>query len=186
MTDPLPEKMETFRTATSEATSARRRRQTLGTEIGREIAAHVEAAVADAGTTVEPVDRSPADERFQFEARLDRAAMLAALADALPAGFAVAGPNGDGSLTIEWTGTDREPTNRNADVVLKAVIDEGVETDADGLITGVPTREDVLSRIETLGVDRETAVERLDRLVRLDMVDVEDGSIYPDTNFSRR
>jgi hypothetical protein len=186
MTDSLPEKMDTFQTVTSEAAQAKRRQQSLGTEIGRELATHVEAAVADTGTTVEAVDRSPADERFRFEARLDRAAMLATLADALPDGFALAGTNGDGSLTIEWTGSDREPTKRNADVILKAVIDEGVETDADGLITAVPTREDVRSRVETLGVDGEIAVERLDRLVRLDMVDIDDGSVYPDTNFSRR
>lgn len=182
MTD-LSEKMDRFETVREKAGQARRRRDALGAEIGTELADHVEVAIEDAGTSVETAEYSASDERFRFEAHLDRAEMLATLTDRLPAGFVVAGIHDDGTLTIEWTGGGREATKRNRDIILKALIDEGVETDTDGLITSVPAREDVLARADTLGIDRETATERLDRLVRLDMVDIEDGAVYPSTNF---
>lgn len=185
MTEPLLDQMDRFETAASDAADAARERDRLGREIGDRLSAHVEAAVTEAGTNVEAVDRSASDESFRFEARLDRAAMVAALTDALPSGFAVAHVDTDGSLTIEWTGHDRKPGHRDRDAVLKAIIAEAVVSDDDGLIESVPTRARVLDRAEELGVDRETAAERLARLVTLDMVDVDDGRVYPDEHFAR-
>jgi hypothetical protein len=57
--------------------------------------------------------------------------------------------------------------------------------DADGLIESVPTRERVLSRAVELGLDEADATDRLSRLATLDVVDLAEGSVYPDENFSR-
>lgn len=184
MTEPLSDRMERLETVATEAADAARERDALASEIGDELAGHVERAVADAGTNVAAVDRS-GDGRFRFEARLDRAAMVAALTEALPAGFAVSHVNDDGSLTVEWTGSERTPGTRDRDAVLKAIIAEATTADSDGFIESVPSREAVLDRAEELGLPRDAAVDRLDRLVALDMIDVADGDVYPDTNFSR-
>jgi len=184
MTD-TGERMEEFKTAFSEAQKATRERDELAREIGDRLAADVQTAVAAEGTTVEAVDTSGKNDRFRFEARLDRAAMVAALTDQLPAGFAVSHINDDGSLTIEWTGNGRTPTKRDRDAILKAIVAEETVSDDDGLIDSVPTRTRVLDRAEELGVPRDVAQERLERLVTLDMLDIDDGYVYPDTNFSR-
>lgn len=93
--------------------------------------------------------------------------------------------NEDGSLSIEWTGDDRTPSKRQHGAVLKAIIAEATVTDEDGLIESVPERSAVLDRAVELGIDREDAADRLGRLVTLDVVDLADGRVYPDTNFSR-
>lgn len=185
MTEPLAEQMDHFETIASEAADAARERDKLADEIGAQLADHVETAITEQGTNVEAVDQSATSDTFRFEARLDRAAMVAALTETLPAGFAVSHVNTDGSLSIEWTGTGRTPTKRDRDAILKAIIAEETVSDSDGLIESVPTRDDVLDRAEELGVSREIATERLNRLVTLDMLDIDDGYVYPDTNFSR-
>jgi len=184
MTD-TGERMEEFKTAVSEAQKATRERDELAREIGDRLADDIQAAVEAAGMTVEAVDTSAKNDRFRFEARLDRAAMVAALTETLSPGFAVSHVNGDGSLTIEWTGSGRTPSKRDRDAILKAIVAEATVTDDDGLIDSVPTRKHVLGRAEELGVPRDVAEERLERLVTLDMLDIDDGYVYPDTNFSR-
>lgn len=185
MTEPLSEQMDRFETVASEAADTARERDELANRIGAQLADHVETAIEEGGTNVEAVAQSASNGTFRFEARLDRAAMVAALTESLPAGFAVSHVNTDGSLSIEWTGTGRTPTKRDRDAILKAIIAEETVSDSDGLIESVPTRDDVLNRAEKLGVSRDIATERLDRLVTLDMLDIDDGYIYPDTNFSR-
>ena len=177
--------MEEFKAAVSEAQKATRERDKLAREIGNRLADDIQTAVEAEGTTVEPVDNSVKNDRFRFEARLDRAAMVAALTETLAPGFAVSHINDDGSLTIEWTGSGRTPTKRDRDAILKAIVAEATVTDDDGLIDSVPTRTHVLDRAEELGVPRDVATERLERLVTLDMLDIDDGYVYPDTNFSR-
>ena len=49
----------------------------------------------------------------------------------------------------------------------------------------VPSKSAVLDRAVELGIDREAAGDRLGRLAMLDVVDIADGRVYPDTNFSR-
>jgi len=177
--------MEAFKAAVSEAQQATREREELAREIGDRLAADIQTAVEARGTTVEAVDTSAKHDRFRFEARLDRAAMVAALTETLPAGFAVSHVNDDGSLTVEWTGSGRTPTKRDRDAILKAIVAEETVTDDDGLIDSVPSRSRVLDRAEELGVPRAVGTERLERLVTLDMLDIDDGYVYPDTNFSR-
>jgi len=185
MDDSLPERMEQCRSLTDDIDEVTAERDAIATDIGAELAGHVEAAVADHGASVATVARSDRDGRFRFEARLDRAAVVAALTESLPDGFVVSDLNDDGSLSIEWTGSGRIPTGRNHDAVLKAIIAEETVVDEDGFITSVPSRDSVLDRAAEFGVPREKATSRMERLVRLDMIDVDDGHVYPDENFSR-
>lgn len=185
MADPLSDRMDRLETVSEAAAEAAREREDLARSVADDLAGHVETAIESADANVEPAGDGPIQGRFRFEARLDRAALIAVLVDELPDGFAVVGVDGDGTLTVEWTGGDRPPGKRDRDAILKAIVAEETDVDADGLITEVPTRERVLDRAEELGVGRDVAAERLERLVTLDMIDVDDGYASPDENFSR-
>lgn len=181
----LADRMEQYEAAAEAARTAGEDRDDLARDIGDGLAEAVQTAVIEAGATVETVAHSPDGHRFTFEARLDRAALVAALTDELPGGFVVSHVNVDGSLSIEWTGSGRTPGKRERGALLKAIIAEETESDEDGLITSVPTRERVLDRAVELGIDRDDAAERLERLDTLEVVDIADGKVYPETNFSR-
>ncbi|WP_018258703.1 hypothetical protein [Halomicrobium katesii] len=183
--DPLHERMARYEQLAREARERASERDAVGDEVGDRLADAIAEAVDEAGVSVGAVDRSRDGHHYRFTARLDRAALVAALTDALPAGFVVSHVNDDGSLSIEWTGSDRTPSKREHGAVLKAIVAEATETDADGLIESVPSRTAVLDRAEQLGIDREDAADRLSRLATLDVVDIADGRVYPDTNFSR-
>ncbi|WP_227739065.1 hypothetical protein [Halorientalis pallida] len=58
-------------------------------------------------------------------------------------------------------------------------------TDGDGLVESVPSRERVLSRAVDLGVPEDAAADRLARLAELDVIDLADDKVYPDTDFSK-
>jgi hypothetical protein len=183
--DSLPDQMERYESVALEAAEAVQERDELAHEVGRRLADHVEGAVAEAGTNVETVAHAADGHQFRLEARLDRAALVAALTDALPGGFVVSHLNDDGSLSIEWTGGGRTPGKRERGAILKAIVAEETESDSDGLIRSVPTVELVLDRADELGIDRDEAEKRLERLATLDVVDLADGEVYPDENFSR-
>jgi hypothetical protein len=182
---PLHERMAAYEAAASEAAKAARKRDETASEIGRRLSASVADAVERAGANVEVAGRSDDGHRFRFAARLDRAALVAALTESLPDGFVVSHVNRDGTLSIEWTGEGRTPSKRQHGAILKAIVAEELAVDDDGLIEGVPTRERVLARARELGVDEADATERLERLAALDVVDLADDRVYPDDNFSR-
>ncbi|TKX85176.1 hypothetical protein EXE43_14935 [Halorubrum sp. SS5] len=182
---PLHERMETHDALASEAAKAARRRDETASAIAKRLANSVSEAVERAGANVEVTGRSADGHRFRFAARLDRAALVAALTETLPDGFVVSHVNTDGTLSIEWTGKDRTPSKRERGAILKAVIAEELVVDDDGLIEDVPTRDRVISRAVELGVEEADATERLRRLATLDVVDLADGRVYPDDNFSR-
>lgn len=181
--DELHERMAEYERLAERVRETASERDDVGAAVGDELAATVAEAAETAGVGIEVAERD--GRRFRFEARLDRAALIAALTDALPPGFVVSHVNDDGSLSVEWTGDDRTPGKRERGAILKAIVAEATTTDADGLIDSVPSREAVLDRAVELGVDREEAADRLRRLATLDVVDVADGRVYPDTNFSR-
>lgn len=181
----LHERMVRYEELAEQARARASDRDAVGDDVGDRLADTVSAAVETAGVNIEPSDQSSGGRRFRFTARLDRAALVAALTDALPAGFVVSHVNDDGSLSIEWTGDDSTPAKRERGAVLKAIIAEATVTDADGLIESVPSRAAVLERAVELGLDRDAAADRLGRLAMLDVVDIADGRVYPDTNFSR-
>lgn len=182
---PLHERMETHDALASEAAKAARKRDETASQIGKRLSSAVSEAVERAGANVEVAGRSNDGHRFRFAARLDRAALVAALTETLPNGFVVSHVNTDGTLSIEWTGEDRTPSKREHGAILKAVIAEELVVDDDGLIEGVPTRERVLSRARELGLNEADATDRLQRLAALDVVDLADDRVYPDDNFSR-
>ena len=182
---PLHERMETYERLASEAAEAGRKRDEAATEIGKRLAATVADAVEREGANVEATGQSADGHRYRFTARLDRAALVAALTETLPDGFVVSHVNTDGTLSVEWTGDDRTPSKREHGAILKAVIAEEMVVDDDGLIESVPTRDRVLARAVELGLDEDDAASRLSRLATLEVVDLDDGYVYPDENFSR-
>jgi DNA-binding protein H-NS len=183
--DSLADRMQAYEAAADTARQAARDRDQLAAAIDADLAEHVETALAEEGTTVEAVNRSADGHTVRFEARLDRAAMVAALTESLPGGFVVSHLNENGSLSIEWTGDGRTPGRRERGAVLKAIVAEETQLDSDGLITASPSHDRVLDRAAELGIDRDDAQARLSRLAELDVIDVVDGTVYPDENFSR-
>jgi hypothetical protein len=182
---PLHERMETYETQAKEARDAAKRRDETAAEIGERLRESVSDAVERAGANVEVTGRSDDGRRYRFAARLDRAALVAALTESLPDGFVVSHVNDDGTLSIEWTRNDRTPSKRQHGAILKAIVAEELVLDDDGLIESAPTRERVLARASELGLDEADATERLRRLAALDVVDLADDRVYPDDNFSR-
>jgi hypothetical protein len=176
---PLHEQMERYEALSSEATEAAKERDKTGAEIGKRLAAAVTDATEQRGANVEMTEQSSDGHRYRFKARLDRAALVAALTETLPDGFVVSHVNTDGTLSVEWTGHDRTPSKREHGAVLKAIIAEEVVVDDDGLVESVPTRERVLSRAVELGVDEDDAAARLSRLATLDVVDPTSTSVLP-------
>ncbi|WP_277541671.1 hypothetical protein [Haloarcula laminariae] len=183
--EPLHERMEAYETLASEAAEKARERDEAADEIGDRLAAAITEAVEREGANVVRSGQSKDGHRYRFTARLDRAALVAALTETLPDGFVVSHVNDDGTMSVEWTGSDRTPSKRERGAILKAIIAEEMELDGDGLIESVPTRERVLSRAVELGVEEDDAAARLSRLATLDVVDLADGHVYPDENFSR-
>jgi len=183
--EPLHERMEQYEELAGAATDAARKRDEAATEIGDRLADVVTAAVEREGANVVQSDQSTDGHRYRFTARLDRAALVAALTETLPDGFVVSHVNDDGTMSVEWTGSARTPGKRERGAILKAIIAEEMVLDSDGLIESVPTRERVLARAVELGVDEDDAAARLNRLATLDVVDLAEGNVYPDENFSR-
>ena len=181
---PLHERMETYETQAREARNAAKRRDETATEVGERLRESVADAVEREGANVEVTGQSADGHRYRFAARLDRAALVAALTESLPDGFVVSHVNDDGTLSIEWTGKDRTPSKRQQGAILKAIIAEEMVID-DGLVESVPTRDRVLARASELGIGEADATERLRRLASLGVVDLDDGRVYPDENFSR-
>jgi len=183
--DPLHERMETYERLASEAAEKTRERDETAAAIGDRLAEAVTEAVEVDGANVEMVGQSDSGHRYRFNARLDRAALVATLTEALPDGFVVSHLNDDGTMSVEWTGSDRTPSKRERGAVLKAIIAEEMVLDRDGLIESVPTRDGVLARAVELGLDEDEASSRLSRLATLEVVDLAEGRVYPDENFSR-
>ncbi len=182
---PLHERMEQYEELAGAAADTARKRDEAATEIGDRLATAITEAVEQEGANVVQCGQSTDGHRYHFTARLDRAALVAALTETLPDGFVVSHVNDDGTMSVEWTGSDRTPGKRERGAILKAIIAEEMVLDSDGLIESVPTRERVLARAVELGVDEDDASARLNRLATLDVVDLAEGHVYPDENFSR-
>jgi hypothetical protein len=182
--DPLHERMEHHDGLASEAAETARERETVARAVSQQIAASITEAVAVEGATVETVSEpTAASHRFQFNARLDGAGLIAAISERLPAGFYISHLNADGTISIDWNGDGQTPVGRQHGAILKAIIAEETVTDADGLIEAVPTVETVIERAIGFGIAEDDAVDRLGRLATLDVVDITADGVYPDTNF---
>ncbi|QLH79718.1 hypothetical protein HZS55_21560 [Halosimplex rubrum] len=183
--EPLHERMAEYERLATEAAQTARERDAVGDAVAERLAGTVADVATQERINVEAAGRSDDGNRHRITARLDRAALVAAVTEALPNGFVVSHVNDDGSLSIEWTGERETPSKRARGAVLKAIVAEETVSDDDGLIESVPSRERVLERAVELGIDESDAAARLDRLATLDVVDIADGRVYPDTNFSR-
>ncbi|SEN70289.1 hypothetical protein SAMN05216388_1004225 [Halorientalis persicus] len=170
--------------AAEEAKYRREKGDVLGT-VSRQLADSVADAVEETGLNVEVVHASSDGTHQTLRPRFDRAALVAALNDHLPDGFVVEHVNEDGTLTVQWDERETVRERRHNGAILKAIVAEETETDGDGLIESVPTRERVIARAVDLDVPEDAAADRLARLADLDVVDLADGKVYPDSNFSK-
>jgi len=183
--EPAHEQMEQHAALTEELAGIEDERDDIAASVEDRLSDAIEEAITEAGTNVGSLGQSKDGKRFRFEARLDRAALVAAVTEALPDGFVVSHVNEDGTLSVDWTGDSTTPSKREHGAILKAIIAEETETDSDGFIESVPSRDRVLARAVEVGVDRDDAADRLSRLATLDVVDIGDDGVYPDENFSR-
>jgi hypothetical protein len=181
----LHEQMKQYDTLAEEVTQTARKRDDVARTVQTRLADVVADAVTKEGANVEAVERSKDGHQHRFEARLDRAALVAAVTEGLPDGFVVEHVNEDGSLSIEWTGERETPTKRDHGAVLKAIVAEEMVTDEDGLVESAPTRARVLERAVELGIDESDADGRLQRLETLNVVEHSSGELFPGKNFSR-
>jgi hypothetical protein len=179
------ERMATYEQLSQEIREQTRERERLADQIGTDLAGTISTAVSVAGANVKAVDRAEDGQRYRFEARLDRAALVAAVTEQLPEGFVVSHVNEDGTLSVEWTGERETPSKREHGALLKAIVAEEMAVDSDGLVETVPTRARVVSRAVELGIGERDATARLDRLATLNVVDLVGGEVYPGENFSR-
>lgn len=184
MDDSSHDQMERYEALAEQEREYRAEKDSLLEAVGDDLTAAVEAAIDRAGATVE-VDSTANDGTTQtLRARLDRAALVAAVSEELPAGFAVKRIHTDGTLTVEWDRRDDPSPGQRAQIILKAIVREEIATDADELVTDVPSTERVIERAVELGVDRERAQNRLTRLESFDIVDIDDEQVFPGKNFS--
>lgn len=179
------ERMEQYQRLVAEEREKRAAKRDELDAVGDSLTDAVEAAIEAEGATVGVSSVSNDGTEQTLRPRLDRAALVAAVWEALPEGFGIKRVNDDGSLTVEWDRGAASTNKRRAKTILTAIVSEELETDADGLIVSAPSRTAVVERATDLGIDEETAEGRLDRLVDLDVVDIEDGQVFPSGNFSQ-
>lgn len=173
------ERMQRYESLAETERQYRGEKRTVLEEVRSELAAVVEAAVEREGANV-TVEATSNDGTVQtLIARLDRAALIARVADELPEGFTVKRVRDDGTLAIEWSRRGMSPEQR-ASAIIQAIVNEQLVTDADELIVSAPTRADVIDRAVELGVSRDLAGDRLQRLDDIGIVDIEDGQVFPD------
>lgn len=183
--DPLHEQIASYEQLSEDVRELNSEREDIADDVANRLAETLADAVSEVGTNVGAVERSDDGHHYRFEARLDRAALVAAVTEELADGFVVSHVNDDGTLSIEWTGERATPSGREHGAILKAIVAEEMDLDSDGLIEAVPTRKRVLARAVELGIEEGDAADRLARLETLDVVDLSDGKVYPDENFSR-
>jgi len=175
------ERMQRYEELEAREREYRGQKRSVLEDVKTDLAATVERAVDQEGTNV-TVDATSRDGTVQtLTARLDRAALVARITDELPEGFVVKRVKDDGTLAIEWSRREASPEQR-ASAILQAIVSEELETDADELIVSAPTRAAVIDRAVELGVARDLAGERLQRLDDIGLVDIEDGQVFPDSD----
>ncbi|MFD1586703.1 hypothetical protein ACFR9U_06885 [Halorientalis brevis] len=179
------ERMQRYEVLAEKEREFRKQKTTVLDDVGEELIDAVEQAIEGAGVAIE-VDSTSRDGTHQtLRARLDRAALVAAVTTHLPDGFVVEHVNDDGTLTVQWDEREGVSEGRRAAAVLKAIVAEETTTDRDGLFVEVPTREQVVTRATALGIDEDLAERRLAHLSDMDVVDVVEDEVYPDRNFSK-
>ena len=179
------ERMEEYEQLAEQEREKRAAKRTELDAVSDALTSAVEDAIDDAGASVTVTETSNDGTQQTLRARLDRAALVATVSEKLPDSFGIRRLENDGSLTIEWDRQGDHSRKRRSQAILKAIVNEELETDSDDLIVSAPSRERVVERAAELGIPESRAEDRLDRLVDLDVVDIEAGQVYPGGNFSQ-
>ncbi|WP_227739066.1 hypothetical protein [Halorientalis pallida] len=116
--------------AAEEAKYRRQRAGVLGT-VSERLADGVADAVDEAGVDVEVAHTSAEGTHQTLRVRLERATLVAALNDHLPAGFVVEHVNEDGTLTVQRDEREAVRERRHHGAILKAIVAEETVTDGD-------------------------------------------------------
>lgn len=178
------ERMQEYQQLAKREREARAEKQAILEDVGTDVAETLEDAIETAGANVALRSTGNEGKSQTFEARFDRATLVASIIDDLPAGFSVKRVNSEGTISIEWERRGESSSEQRATALLKVILTEETETDADGLITDSPTMERVIDRAGEFDISPELAEKRLKRLESMDVIDIDDGIIYPDSNFS--
>lgn len=175
------ERMKQYESLADQEREYRGKKRSIHKDVSDDLSEIIEDAITEAGANVEVESTSTDGSTLSFGARLDRAALVAAVSDSLPSGFQVKRVRDDGTLAIEWSRRETSPEQR-ATAILQAIVNEELVTDADELIVSAPTESAVIDRAVELGVSQDLAGERLQRLDDVGMVDIEDGQVFPDSS----
>lgn len=179
------DRMERYESLAEQERQYRTEKESVLDSVGDDLTEAVETATEEEGTNV-AVESTSGDGTTQtLTARLDRAALVARILDELPPGFTLKTVNGDGTITVEWDRRNEHSPEQRAKAILKAIVSEELEIGADDLITSVPSREEVIQRATELDVPEDLAADRLARLETLDIVDIDNGKVFPGSNFSK-
>jgi len=176
------EQMEAYERLAEQERESRSEKKEVLAGVGEDLTAAVERAIEAEGANVAVESVSSDGTQQTLTARLDRAALVAAVTEELPAGFTIKRVKEDGDLAIEWSRREKSPEQR-ATAILQAIVREQLETDAEDFITAAPTRASVIERAAELGVSEELAGQRLQRLEAVGMVSIDQGKVFPDSEF---
>jgi len=180
-TDSTHEQMEEYQRLAEQEREFRAEKRAALAEVGGDLTDAVERAIESAGANVAVESVSGDGTQQRLRAGLDRAALVAAVTEELPAGFTIKRVNDDGTLTVEWSRREKSAEQR-ATAILQAIVSEQIETDADDFIVDAPTRSEVVERAVELGIARDLAAERLQRLEDIGLVMIEEGEVFPDSS----
>lgn len=176
------EQMEEYERLAAQERELRTEKREVLSDVSADLTGAVERAVALTGANVDVESVSNDGTTQRLTARLDRAALVAAVTEKLPDGFTIKRVNQDGTLSVEWSRRERSEEQR-ATAILQAIVREELETDAEEFITAAPSRKGVVERAVELGVPEALADKRLERLDDVGMVTIEEGHVYPDSDF---
>lgn len=176
------EQMEKYEQLATQEREFRSEKRSVLAGVGADLTDAVERAIEETGANVAVESVSKDGTTQTLTARLDHAPLVAAVTEELPPGFTVKRVEEDGTLSVEWSRREKSPEQR-ATAILQAIVREQLETDAEDFITQAPSRESVVRRAAELGVPEELAGERLQRLEDIGMVSIDQGKVYPDSEF---
>jgi endo-alpha-1,4-polygalactosaminidase (GH114 family) len=180
--DTATERMEEYERLAEQERECRSEKRSVLSGVGEELADAVERAIEATGANVAVESVSNDGTRQTLTARLDHAPLVAAVTEELPPGFTIKRITEDGELAVEWSRREKSPEQR-ATAILQAIVREQLETDAEEFITSAPSRESVIERAAELGVPETLAGDRLQRLEDVGMVSIEQGKVFPDSEF---
>lgn len=178
------DQMKKYESLAEQERQYRAEKESVLDSVGDELTEAVETAIEVEGANVAVASTSGDGTTQTLTPRLDRATLVARILDELPPGFTVKHVNGDGTITVEWDRREGHSPEQRAKTILKAIVSDELEIGADDLITSVPSRKTVIQRAGELDVPEDLAADRLARLETLDIVDIDDGKVFPGSNFS--